>query len=372
MNHYFKNALLAIGSIVITLLLLEGGARFLFPTIEKNTCTTEHPTAIYQNQSNCKFVRQQVENPNPVTYSYNACGYRTPFECVDRAEVDVRAVSIGDSFMHGSMSPIEDHFMAKMLADLSREIPKPVKYDWQNLGTAGYDPLQYFARLDEMLALEPDLVIVSITPNDLFKDLSMSRLEVRKNLVVNVGAKKATKRDQERDLMGSIKILIAKSRAMSVASIFLMSSDSLYSKIYLARKFVSDYLSVPLTTQWQSRIDQLSILLEKMDEKAETENVILAVVFIPQRIQYVLKNIGSNETRIDPGILGRSIGLRMQKLGIHFIDGLEAFNSRSDNQNPYFPFDGHLTPEGNQFLGGYMATQIREMVDVENLFNQAR
>jgi len=347
----------------ITVLVLEGSARLFYETTKRQgQCVIEHPTASYQNESNCTYKEKLVENDNPITYIFNSCGYRTPFECGEKVPGSIRIVSLGDSFMAGLMSPIEDHFIIRMLDKLTDGTEGFLTVDWQNLGTSGYNPLQYYVRFDEALSLEPDLVIIGITPNDLFQDNSLSQLVGQEQRVPPISYSSF-------DLIRLLKRLISESRALTVGSTYLLSSDEIYYQMYIARGEDSDYLSTPLSRIWQERVAQIALLIEKMNAKAKDKETLLLVVFIPQRIQKVIMTTGRKNKSIDPFLLPQQLRVALEKLGVHFVDGLDAFRQVPSEESLYFPVNGHLTPIGNHFLGDFLAKEVLEEDKLRGIFD---
>jgi hypothetical protein len=369
MKNVLPNLALIILSLLLTFAALEGGARLLYPAQRTGSCTIEHPAAIYQYMPNCTYKEKNIENTEAVTYSFNSCGYRSPYECKAKPDNSIRVVSLGDSFMLGAMSPIEDHFIYRMLNGIESRLSDPPVVDWQNLGTAGYDPLQYYARFGEALDLAPDLVVISVTPNDLFSDLSLERLDKRQKLVQQVGGESALLR-QERgfDIVGSTKRLVQSSRALTLASVYMLSNDRIYYQTYLARGSNSDFLNEPLPEVWDERIAQVSKLLKNMMERGRDKGVEFIVVFIPQRIQNVIIDLEANNERVNPFLLANKLGASLNGEGLLFVDGLVVFQKNLSEERLYFPVDGHLTSAGNRILGDFLVEKVFENEYLRTIF----
>ena len=88
-----------------------------------------------------------------------------------KASGERRVLVIGDSFVEALQVPRKDNFCELLEAKLSREHGHRIRVI--NAGVGSYSPLIEYVYLKQRLAdLEPDIVILMLSPNDIFNDLT--------------------------------------------------------------------------------------------------------------------------------------------------------------------------------------------------------
>ena len=121
------------------------------------------------------YKRASTEGGEPVVVHVNERGFResrTPAATPAGAK---RVVVYGDSFIEGEYSNVEQTFVERLETRLNERLGKPV--DALNAGVSGYGPDQAFARItDELPALRPDLLVMSIYAGNDFGDLIRNKM----------------------------------------------------------------------------------------------------------------------------------------------------------------------------------------------------
>jgi hypothetical protein len=107
-------------------------------------------------------------------YRFNNCGHRTGMECGPKPPGTYRIVMVGSSIAMGAWVPREKTFAALLPMELSRRTGR--KIELYNESIAAETPNANALRFDDVLAVEPDLILWVITP----WDVQNRRLECRK------------------------------------------------------------------------------------------------------------------------------------------------------------------------------------------------
>src|SRR5207245_4930798 len=91
----------------------------------------------------------------------------------------IRIAILGSSVSQGLYVPYEETFFARTSNALSRICNRPV--DVQNLGVPGTTPIDAYRRVNEALALTPDVVLYLLAPFDLERRLDPKEVSDRNN-----------------------------------------------------------------------------------------------------------------------------------------------------------------------------------------------
>ena len=163
-----------------TILLIFGVSEFLTRVIwaEQKTasCTIIDPIAGDHFKPNCTVRTKNAEGPW-TTYQYNECGYRSVTSCGPKPPGSIRIAILGSSVSQGLYVPYEQTYFARTSAELSRSCNRPV--DVQNLGVPGSSPIYAYRRVQEALALQPDVVLYLLAPFDLEQRIDPKELAAR-------------------------------------------------------------------------------------------------------------------------------------------------------------------------------------------------
>jgi lysophospholipase L1-like esterase len=167
-------AMLVLGSVAGSLLLLEGVLR-VFQVVPASGVTTvtereflEVPGILTPGQ---RLTSQQVRKL-PYRVTVNSLGYRGPEFPRTKPANEFRVVFAGDSFVYGSFVNDDETYPARLEAELRRFCPHLTVV---NAGVGGTTIYTHAAMIERALQLEPDLVLLNFTENDV-ADLAMEPL----------------------------------------------------------------------------------------------------------------------------------------------------------------------------------------------------
>jgi hypothetical protein len=93
---------------------------------------------------------------------------------------------------------------------------------------------------------------------------------------------------------------------------------------------------------------------------AKKNNTYVCIIYIPQRIEPFLLTTDFDKNTIDPFALGNRIKKICHRLDIGFLDFMEILTEQKAPESLYYPVDGHLTPEGQNLLGRFIASRFLE------------
>ena len=101
-----------------------------------------------------------------IQYKFNNCGHRAAMECGHKRPGTFRIVMVGSSIAHGFAVPFDKSFGAILPQLLSEETGRDIELynEGMPLGT----PRGVYLRFNEAMAEQPDLLLWTITPWDIF------------------------------------------------------------------------------------------------------------------------------------------------------------------------------------------------------------
>lgn len=162
------NFLLVLFSTAITLLLAEFGLRLLAPNLASEPVTSNQynfyrydPVLGWSNIPDARGVFSRAEFSYPL--NINSLGLRGAEIAVEKPAGVRRVAVLGDSFVWG-IGAAEPELFTTLLAG---SLPSTQVL---NFGVAGYSPIQYYLLTDKVLALDPDVVIISFCLGNDFPD----------------------------------------------------------------------------------------------------------------------------------------------------------------------------------------------------------
>src|SRR5215469_4042079 len=157
---------------LLTAVLLLGSAEFtartLWPKNTVDSCLVRDSSGMHY-KAGCVSKTKIPEGPW-VESHYNDCGLQSDFPCHFKSAGDLRIAILGSSSAEGYMVPFEASYGAGLERILSLKCGRTVEV--QNLAVAGTHLTDVARRTDEALSLRPDLVLIVLTPYDLWKEIT--------------------------------------------------------------------------------------------------------------------------------------------------------------------------------------------------------
>jgi len=169
--RFAKRFLLLFFTVALAAGAAEGAMRLLFSDWFSSLFVF-HPRYIYTLRPHAR-TRQMLSPANggkSVVTEINSSGYRGPEL---RTDPPCRVAVYGDSYILAAFTDFDETFGARLEKELSRDVPG---VEVVNAGIIGYGPDQLSLKMeDELPRLRPDLVVLSLCPND-FGDLLRNKL----------------------------------------------------------------------------------------------------------------------------------------------------------------------------------------------------
>jgi lysophospholipase L1-like esterase len=321
-------------------------------------CSSPDPVRINVNTPSCEFRDKKTEG-ELVEFRFNQFGYRDGALVADASPPALELFAVGDSFTLGAMVPFESSYVHVAERDLGAVLPEPVKY--VNGGVSSWDLSQYLERVREAAARGADVITVGVLVNDFYADLSAAGLKQRADLqrAASMEAAYAELYMARRPWIERVyRGLLSESRALDLAVHLLMSSDDAYAAAYLLREGPDSYLRRSLPAKWREKLASGELLLREMAEVARGADAKLVVIAIPQRIQALLHSRADRYPELDAHAVHAELARICSELGIPFIDGFTPLMAVERPTSLYYPVDGHLTPEGQERLGHFVAAEL--------------
>ncbi len=336
---------LSLLTVIVLLTSSELMARWLWADQEDEVCRVEDPlTGLPRFSANCRSRVKVPEGPW-VNNAYNDCGYRTRESCAAKPRGAVRIAVLGPSFSYGYMTPYEEAYTTIAGATLSARCARPVEF--QNLGFPNYTLVDVYHRMDEALALEPDVILLAINSVDVRKEISAETMDRRND---PAGAPRRHEPPVEGGWLKKMVITpLRESRAFYMAQHFLYEDPDTYLNLYLLYGDSAGYLRTAPSPAWQRRLANLDVILGDMSQKARAAGVPLLVLLGPQPSQVALVNTRPREG-FDPYAFSRRVAAIAAKYGITVIDPLPAMAGRPNPMALFYVVDGHFGRRGQQII----------------------
>jgi hypothetical protein len=328
--------------------------RIIWSEQEKNACLVPSSDIGHGVKPNCTARTKNAEG-SWATYHYNECGYRGSTSCGPKPFGSVRIAIMGASVSQALFVTDDQTYFARTSSELSRLCHRTV--DVQNLGSPGASPLFAYHRVDEALALKPDVVLYPIAPFDIEQQIDPKELLERNNSTRP--PQKAAVHEPLSPLRRLQRILID-SRTVLVAQHFLFQNKDTYLRLYLNYGDKADFLRQPFTSAWQQRFADLSLLVGDAASKMRAAGVPFIVIPVPSRAEAALLSSQRLPPRVDPFAFGRQIEKIASDHGAGYVDLMEPFSRIPNSESLFYVVDGHVTPEGETVIAQSLIQKLQD------------
>ena len=348
--------LIALMTVVAMLAASEWLARLHFVQLGKETRGVWDALHGARLSGSCVSRIKSAEGPW-VENAYNACGYRTRESCGATPAGPIRLALLGASTAQGYKVPYEQAFAPRAAQALAAQCGRAVEI--QNMGVPGYKMIDHYLRLDEALALKPEVVILALSAYELVDMTDPDWLAKRKTPeLLKRQPGQASAAPARRDLIVAVDAMVANSRAVLAAQHYLYQDRGRYVDLFLMHGDKADYLRHPFSAKWEQRLSELELMLGEMAESARRVGVPLVLLFGPQRVQAALVDPATWPAGVDPSAIDRRIAEIGRRTGVVVVDGLQAMTGLVQPWRLYYPVDGHMTGEGHALLAQTLVTEL--------------
>ncbi len=347
--------LLSLLTMALCLFAAEAVARYFFVAVQDNSCSIDDPTINFRYSRNCTTHAKSAEGPW-VAHQFNDCGYRTRESCGPKPPGTTRISLLGASVAEGYLVPYDEAFAVRAARQLTIELGRPVEI--QNLGREECYPICVFHRLDEALALKPDLLLIAISPLDLERTDPSDVPGRYKPMPRGIDQTQLRHMMDPHYAFNAVQDIVAHSHAGVAALYFLFQNPATYVRMYLFSSERAAYLRTTLSPAWERRMDAYELLLAEMAQKAHDANVPIALVEIPSFAQAAMVSMNDIPYGLNPHAFDERLREISVRHGIQFIDVLNAFQHGPGANKLFYVVDGHMNGEGCAILSNALVEQL--------------
>jgi hypothetical protein len=344
--------LIAFSTIVFLLLASEVTARFFFAKDNADQCVVPDSRIGFRYRPNCTTRLKAAEGPW-VENHYNDCGYRSAASCGARPPGTLRVALIGSSIAEGFFVSTDQALAARAEKALTERCGRPVQV--QNLGREQCFPVCTFRRMDEALALKPDLVLFAFSPFDLENLLSV---DVANRMSPNL--QNRTVANTKVSALRRVQQLFSKSSALTAVEHFLFQDPDTYLRIALNNHDTAEFMRPDMSPVWDQRLANLDLLVGEMAQKADAAHVPLALMEIPSLAQASVLAVKQPPPGVDVYGLNRRLTAIAAKHNIRFVNVMDSFQRTPGSNRMFYVVDGHLNGAGQALLVEPLVDQLTE------------
>lgn len=356
--------LIFVSTLLVCVLAAEGVARVVWPEHTVDQCMRQAENG--QPKPNCMGLSKAAEGPW-VENRYNQCGFRATGPCAPASLGTARIAVVGSSTSFGYLVPFDRVWSVVAARQITQQCGTPV--DVQSLveipkGRKGFGNLNDTAlHLPLIVAMRPNLVVLLITPFDLF-DMPEFGFDPDKARQTPISGEPPPE-----GLFGLAKAVLSDSRAFTFVQHHLYNNVPFYISTYLHYGDRADFIRAPLSAAWQVRVEYFDRAIAYLAGRLRSEGVPLLVAFAPQQAQAYIIATGFRSPGLDPEVLEEALKASAERHGVGFADGASAFARVPEPQDDFYHTDGHLNASGQERLGHAVAGAILD--DIPSLCRRA-
>jgi hypothetical protein len=284
-------------------------------------------------------------------------------------------VIIGSSMSYGLWVPYDQMYFAIASGELGHSCNRPV--DSQNLAAPALVPIYAYRRVEEALALKPDVVLYVVGPWDIEQKIDPKDLAERNLPAPTPSAPEENRKKDKSGIRRDLRFLaetalrdvgldpaeIARNpwshiRTVVMARHFFFQNTDLYLSTMFGDK--DDYLRQPFTPAWQQRFADFDVVLGGMADKLRAAGVPLVVIPVPSRKEAALLSLHQMPQHIDPFAFGRRIELIASNHSATYVDLMEPFSRIPASESLYYVADGHPTSECQRVIAQSLVRKLQD------------
>ncbi len=355
---WWLKLLLAAGSLLLTILLMEACVRLFAPqNFSFFDFTRIRRSSPLPWRNGYEYIPgAYTSNYNGVPVSINSLGLRDREFAIPKPSCVVRILGLGDSVVFGFGVPIEDDYLKLLESELNRIATGDVRYEVVNAGQEATG-LDYYYHFLLLLAprLQPDLVLVGVTINDI---AVYPEVEAP-------GSQPPARPQDSGNWLRPLNAWLA-----THSQLYLWSYMNLKSLLYklgildINKVHYADFFPLMPPSKAQSRAwNSTLLMLDKIVALARERHYPLVIVVWPMDVQLSHHNVELYRTQLgvsvgDEALSGepqRRIGEFCRAHGVPMIDPLTAFREADHGQlylrNSAITFDPvHPSVAGHRLL----------------------
>ena len=319
---------------------------------------SEKQTIHQKRDENGNFVKPKTRTiyrcPEfDVSYEFDENGFRCSFkEYLNKSENDadkVKFLIIGDSFTFGAGNDYKSIWTSRLEEKL---LNAEINVEIFNAGVPGYNTFAEVLLLEELVPkYQPDWVILTFLPNDMFSNISSMTSEEETVETVNHGS-------GSEFFFHSVRFIWQK----------LLNNDLLYAKTYFKTPR-ADFFRYPLSEEVEDRFLITKNLFNRASEFCSSNNARFAIVYIPQHVQVLYIANEFDIENMNMLWINDKFSRYAAENDILWLDTSDYLSQRykENRQDLYFRYDRHLNSLGNQVIADFLFDSLKETISEQIL-----
>ena len=367
-RDWIKLCALCLFTICFLIASVELVARMLFPagnsSKEGEDCMVLHSgTEGVRGIPNCVIWEKPLEGELS-DYHFNSSGYRNDNDFGPKPPGTFRIVVVGTSMAAGLRVPQEKTFGALLPADLSQRTGR--KVELYNLGLPWRSPAAIAHHMDEAIALQPDLILWALTPQDVWNtswipptyESSSSHAHLSKWTRIKAALAPEA-------LMSRVSTKVNQMRTLVMLRNILYSSPSLYVQASLLKSgYNKDFLLTKPSPKWQTQLEDFESSAADIEEQSRKAGIPFAAVLIPDRTQVAMVSMmGDWPKDLDPYKLDNDLRSIITSHGGTYIEILPDFRTLPNPEMEYMAVDGHPNAAGHASIANFLTNKLAGAVN---------
>lgn len=397
-----KNLLLLVGMTVIMLLFLEAGGRLAGVSKVYGFHQFIQPSLVLHNElipnAVSRYISEQGEFD--IDIRINSLGLRDREYTEEKPKGVYRILVLGDSPVVGIEVPSEETFPNQLEQLLNQK--QPGRFEVLNGGMQGYSPILYYLFLKEKgLKFDPDMILLNFSITDVTDDynyamqakfdenglpVSVTKVVQLENQMSSVPFRQFLRnnsvlyhfiRDRYHRFLYEIKTEEAKFIEEKPSDPSVESTEKSEINIALAphlahlqkKDLREDFFAIfneEFLPEEEAAWQQTLVWLRAIHQLCRENQIPMALIPVPQPNQVSteewkegkqLWGFDADHMITSPHFQGR-LQVFSEQEQIPFINPLPQFREVSRQKHLFYPFDGHLNPEGHRLMAEHILSAL--------------
>lgn len=288
-----------------------------------------------------------------VVYRFDRNGYRNESQLGPKSAQAYRIVMVGTSTAAGFRVSAEKTMASLLPIELTQRTGR--KVELYNESLPGRNLQQIATLADEFVAGYPDLVLLILTPIDIWDSQPVAAATA----AAAPPASEQLAPPPAPGLLSSVRQKIGNPHSSILLRHFLYeASPSLYVNASLrAGESDAGFLTKRMSAAWESAITQSAASIRELRDRVHAHGVDFVAVFVPNRSQVAMVALGKWPDEVAP----YELGSRMRTLlspNSSYIDLLPAMRGMRHPELGYFAVDVHPNAQGHRLFTRLIADQL--------------
>jgi len=332
--------LISLGTLLLIVGLAEIASRVIWPAYTEGSCLVSDARVGFKWKPNCD-ARVKIMESSPAVYHFNECGFRASRPCRTKPPGTLRIASLGSSSMLGYWVATDEVLPELLASELARRCGRAAES--QNLSVPGATLYDMQHRLDEVIALQPDVVLLGISSQDLIDTLPEEPLHAPD---FPAGSTRPSLGARLKEILHQANL---NSRFVAVVRHYLYLDRERYIQS-MFRRGDDVAMQKPLGSLWEKRLAVADQTLAGISDRLRTAGVPLVVIYFPALTELQVIKAGREYPDLDPYDIESRLGQMARRDGIVFVSSLRFLAQTSDPTVYFFAGDGHLSGTGHRRL----------------------